>query len=74
MGPCDGIEAADQLCLSRFILIRVAESLGACIDFSPKPNEYDRGSATRVTFSTEKMRIEASKAKCGIQHKLAPIL
>ena len=37
MGPCEGIDMADHLWMSRYILQRVGEKFNVEISFDPKP-------------------------------------
>ncbi len=58
IGPVQGIEAADQLWVSRFILLRVAERASARVSFHPTPmGEATAGSGCHVNFSTIQMRL-----------------
>lgn len=60
IGPCSGIDAANQLWVSRWILIRTAEKYNLHVDFSPKPFEGVNGSGCHTNVSTVSMREEDS--------------
>lgn len=58
IGPALGIQAADQLIVSRYLLEKVAEQFNVLIDYHPKPTPNINGSGCYINFSTYESRSE----------------
>jgi glutamine synthetase len=56
IGPCEGIEASDQLYIARYLLERIAEWYGVTISYEPKLYKTINGSGCHTNFSTKKTR------------------
>jgi glutamine synthetase len=78
VGPCVGIDAGDQLMMSRYILMRVCEDFQVYCTLHPKPIvEGDwNGAGMHTNVSTKKMRedggleeIKKAIYKLGAKHK-----
>lgn len=63
IGPCVGIDSGDSMWLTRFLLVKVAESFNVSIDFSPKPVLGDwNGSGAHCNYSTLSTMIEGGRS------------
>lgn len=57
IGPVVGLNGADQLIISRYLLVRLAEKHGIRISFHPKPLAGYNGSGCHTNFSTALTRM-----------------
>lgn len=58
IGPCEGITAADDLIVARYLLERIAERHNVAICYMPKPFKDMNGSGCHINFSTAETRCE----------------
>ncbi len=56
IGPCEGILAADELIIARYLLQRIAEKYNVIIIYDPKPINTINGSGCHINFSTYRTR------------------
>lgn len=69
VGPCEGIDAGDQLLVARYFLEMVAEMDGLAVCWEPKPVKGVNGSGCHTNFSTLNMRNKKdADGKTGLQY------
>jgi len=61
IGPIDPIKACDDLIVSRFLLMRIAEKYGYYISFEPKILDSWNGSGCHINISSQNMRNPSCK-------------
>lgn len=72
VGPCTGIDAGDQLWMSRFLLERIAEEWGIKVSFHPKPLAGDWNGAGCHTVSAA-LASSLQGQPVGQDAELAPV-
>jgi len=78
IGPCEGVQAGDQLWVARYILHKLSEEFGVHVSFAPKPlDDPWNGSGLHTNFSTAETRdknglkvIHAYTDKLSKSHKV----
>lgn len=65
IGPSEGVRAADELLVARFLLERIAEKYQKNICYDPKPFTHINGSGCHTNFSTITMRSKKDKHSDG---------
>lgn len=70
IGPVEGVAAADQLIVSRYLLVRLAERHGVRISFHPKPLPGYNGSGCHTNVSTAATRVVDAERRTGADEML----
>lgn len=65
IGICKGIDIADQLWISRYILQRVCEEEGCILSFDQTPIDGWKGANMCVNISNHAMRLEGMRTEIG---------
>ena len=70
LAPATALDASDNLWMSRYMLMRLAEARGIAVNLEPKPVDGWSGSGAHINISTEDMREGTIDDVYSVVHKL----